>query len=78
MSGVVAIVFGAGYFATGFTAGLRWLQGVGAAWWIGGVGLLLWQSPQGLLALAAMTILLEIGPALRLRQLARASAAPVT
>ena len=76
MSGIVAIVFGSAYFATGFVGDLRWIQGVGAAWWVGGVGLLLRPGPDGLLVLALMTVLLEIGPSLRLRQMQRALAPP--
>lgn len=72
MSGIVAIVFGAGYFASGFTAGLRWIQLVGVAWWIGGVGLLLWRGSEAMLVLAAMILVLEVGPALRLRLIERA------
>ena len=60
MSGIVAIVFGAGYFATGFAGGLRWIQGVGVAWWVGGVALLLWQSPDALLALALYSKLIRV------------------
>lgn len=70
LSGVIALVFGSGYFASGFVAGLRWMQGVAVGWWIGGVVLLYWPSPSGLLLLAAMIVVLEIGPALRLRAIA--------
>jgi len=76
MPGIVAVVFGSAYFATGFVGGLRWIQGVGAAWWVGGVSLLFWQHPDALLVLAAMTVMLEIGPALRLRHMRRASMSP--
>lgn len=69
LSGVIALLFGAGYFASGFVASLKWLQAVALGWWTGGVVLLFWGSPEGLLLLAAMTLFLEVGPALRLRQL---------
>lgn len=71
LSGIVAIIFGAGYFASGFTAGLRWIQAVGVAWWIGGAALLIWRGPDAMLVLAGMTLLLEVGPALRLRSIER-------
>lgn len=73
LSGVVAALFGAGYFASGFVAGLRWLQAVAVAWWVGAAVLLVWASPHGLLLLTAMTVVLAIGPALRLRQLEQAT-----
>jgi hypothetical protein len=78
MPGIVAVVFGSAYFATGFVGGLRWIQIVGVTWWIGGVGLLFQQGPDALLVLAAMTVALEIGPALRLRGLPSASTPPVS
>lgn len=68
LPGLIALIFGAGYFASGYLAGLRWLQGVALLWWSGGVGLLLWRHHTALLVLAVMTILLEIGPALVLRR----------
>jgi len=71
LTGLVPIVFGAGYFASGYLAGLRWLSGVGVAWWAGGVALLFWDSPDAILALAAMTATLEMGPALVLQQIER-------
>lgn len=76
LSGIIAILFGGGYFASGFVAGLRWLTGVAVAWWVGGVALLFWRSPEAVLALAAMVVLLEIGPALRLRRVEQDSARP--
>ncbi|MEM7418015.1 MAG: hypothetical protein AAF389_21175 [Gemmatimonadota bacterium] len=78
LSGVVAALFGAGYFASGFVAGLRWLQAVAVAWWIGATVLLVWASPHGLLLLAVMTVVLAIGPALRLRQLEQEAPYPPT
>lgn len=77
LSGVVALIFGAGYFASGFVAGLRWLQAVAVGWWVGGVVLLYWPTPESLLLLAAMMAVLELGPALRLRRIeADATTAP--
>ena len=73
LPGVIAVVFGAGYFASGFLAEMRWLAGVGVAWWAAGVVLLLWQSEAAILALAALTLLLEVGPALVLRSMERSA-----
>ena len=73
LPGVVAIIFGGGYFASGFVSGLRWLTGVGVAWWVGGVVLVFWQEPAALLLLAAMALLLEVGPALALRRMEQAA-----
>jgi hypothetical protein len=73
LPGLIAVVFGAGYFASGWLAGLRWLTAVGVCWWVAGVGLLVWSDPRGLLALAALTLLLEVGPALALRRMERAA-----
>ena len=74
LPGIIAIVFGAGYFASGYVGGLQWLKGVGALWWGGGVALLIWSSPDALLGLAGMTLPLGIGPALRLRRTERDAA----
>jgi hypothetical protein len=74
LPGVLAVVFGAGYFASGFVAGLVWLSAVGVAWWAGGVGLLFWRTPGNLLVLAAMVVALEVVPALVLRRRERAGA----
>lgn len=71
LPGVIATLFGAGYYASGFLAGLRWLRRVGMAWWVGGAVLLVWQEPESLLVLALMTVCLEIGPALALRRMER-------
>lgn len=68
LPGLIALIFGAGYFSSGHLARLRWLQGVAIAWWAGGVALLLWRHPDALLVLAVMTVFLEIGPALLLRR----------
>lgn len=75
LPGIVAILFGSGYFASAFLADLRWLSVVALAWWGGGVVLLLWRSPDAILALAAMTAALEAGPALLLRRIERTSRA---
>jgi hypothetical protein len=71
LPGLIAVVFGAGYFASGWLAGLRWLTAVGVVWWVAGVALLIWSDPRGLLVLAALTLLLEVGPALALRRMER-------
>lgn len=73
LSGLIAILFGGGYFASGFVAGIRWLLAVAVAWWVGGAALLLWPVPESVLILAAMVLILEIGPALRLRSIEQAS-----
>lgn len=67
LPGLLAIVLGAGYFATGFVSGLRGLSLVGVGWWIGGGALLFFQGSSAILGLAALTVLLEIVPALVLR-----------
>lgn len=72
LPGSIALILGAGYFASGFLSGLRWLSGVAVAWWVGGLGLLLWRGPEILLALAVMAVVLEVGPALVLRRMDRA------
>lgn len=68
LPGVLAIVLGAGYCASGVLTGLRWLVGVAVLWWSGGVGLLLLAGPEALLGLAVMALLFEVGPALALRR----------
>lgn len=76
LPGLIALVFGAGYFASGLVAGVRWLAGVGVGWWVAGAGLLQWSSgPGSLLVLAGLTLVLEVGPALALRRLERSGAA---
>ena len=77
LSGIIAIVFGAGYFASGFISGMTWLTRVGAAWWGGGLVLLVWSPPDTLLLLAGLTLALAVAPALRLRQIERDSTRPV-
>lgn len=69
LPGLLAIVLGAGYFATGFVSGLRGLIFVGVGWWVGGGALLFLQGPNAILGLAALTMLLEIVPALVLRRM---------
>lgn len=77
LPGLIALVFGAGYFASGALAEMRWLSGVGVVWWIGGVALLLWRSPDAMLALAAMALFFEVGPALVLKGAERDGATTV-
>lgn len=67
-------MLGAGYFASGFTAGISWLSAVGA-WWASGVALLFRRGPGGMLVLAVLVLLLEVVPALVLRNRERAGAA---
>lgn len=67
LPGILAALLGAGYFASGFLAGLRWMLYVGLAWWLAAGALLVWQGPAAILALAALTVVLEIVPALVLR-----------
>lgn len=69
LPGVLAAVLGAGYFASGFLAGLRWMLFVGLGWWLGAFALLLWQGPSALLALAGLTVAFEVIPALAFRKL---------
>lgn len=76
LSGLIAILFGGGYFASGFVAGLKWLMAVAGAWWIGGAALLFWPGPNAILVLAGMTLLFELGPALRLRRIEQESRPP--
>ncbi len=71
LPGLLAILFGAGYFATGFVSGLRGLSLVGVGWWMGGAALLVFQGPSAVLGLAALTVMLEIAPALALRRMER-------
>jgi hypothetical protein len=75
LPGVLALVFGAGYFASGFMAGMPWLSAVGVAWWASGVALLFRRGPGGMLVLAVLVLLLEVVPALVLRNRERAGAA---
>jgi len=74
LPGVLATVIAAGYFASGFLAGLGWLRGVAAAWWACGLLFLLLPGPWTLAAMAAAVLLLQVGPALALRRQARAAA----
>lgn len=67
LPGVLAILLGAGYFATGFVSGLRGLIVVSIGWWLGGGALLFFQGPSAILGLAVLTVFLEIAPALVLR-----------
>lgn len=71
LPGVLALVFGLGYFASGHLSGLGWLTAVGLFWWAGGGVLLFWRGSGALLGLAALVLVLEIGPALALRRLER-------
>lgn len=75
LPGMLAVLFGAGYFASGFLAGLGWMGWTALAWWIGGAALLWWPGPHALLVLAAMVLLLEVAPALVLRYRERAGSA---
>lgn len=75
LPGVLSVVLGTGYFASGFLTGLRWLTAVGVAWWVGGAVLLFWSEPGALLVMSAMALLLEVGPALALRARERAQPA---
>lgn len=68
LPGVVAVILGLGYFASGVVAGLGWLRGVGLAWWASGTALLIWRDTWALPALAALVLLLQVGPALVLRR----------
>lgn len=74
LPGVIATVLGAGYFASGFLAGIWWMSAVGVGWWVGGGLLLIWQGSHALLVLAALTVALEILPALALRAMEAGSA----
>jgi len=65
---VVSVLLGSGYFATGHLADLGWLRGVGVAWWVVGSILAFATGTWTLLALAGATVVLEIGPALVLRE----------
>jgi hypothetical protein len=68
LPGMLAVLFGAGYFASGFLAGLGWMGWLALAWWLGGAALLWWPGPHALLGLAVMVLLLEVTPALVLRE----------
>ncbi|MBW3535907.1 MAG: hypothetical protein KY453_11950 [Gemmatimonadetes bacterium] len=68
LPGVLSLVLGLGYFASGFVTGLGWLRWIGVAWWLVGSGLMVWRGPGGLLVLAVAALLLEVGPALTLRR----------
>lgn len=68
LPGVLAAILGAGYFASGVLAGMRWLLLVAVAWWLGAAALLVWQGPGTLLGLAALTVAFEVLPALALRR----------
>ena len=54
---------------------MPWLTAVGVAWWASGVALLFRRGPWGLLVLAVLVLLLEVVPALVLRNRERAGAA---
>ncbi len=68
LPGVVAILMGVGYFASGHLAGLGWLRLVGVAWWLVGTGMLVIAGAWTLPALAAAFATLTLGPALVLRR----------
>lgn len=74
LPGVLSLVLGLGYFASGFASGLRWLRTVGLAWWVLGSALMVWRGPDGLLVLAGAALVLEVGPALALRRREREGA----
>ncbi len=71
LPGLMAFVFGAGYFSSGFLSGLRWLSAVGFAWWVSGVALLVWRGVDSLLALGVLLVALQVLPALKLRSMER-------
>jgi hypothetical protein len=62
VSGMLAAVLGAAYFATGVLAGVRWLMAVGVGWWAGSLVMLLWPGPAAVLLMAACMLALQVGP----------------
>ncbi len=75
ITGVLAAVLGAAYFASGFLVGARWMQGAAGLWWGGALYMLLAPGPQGLLVTAALVVLLEIVPGVLLTLRARRAVA---
>lgn len=64
----LAIIMGAGYFATGTLVAhgsVRWL---GIGWWLVGTAIYLWRSPYTLALFAVMMVLLQIVPGFLLQR----------
>lgn len=59
---VTAFLTGIGYFLSGKLTGLRWLEGVAAAWILGGIGFMFFPSIHGLLVYALMMLLFHVLP----------------
>lgn len=64
----LAIVMGAGYWATGFLVGYRGVQLLAVAWWLVGITLFWWRGPHSMLFFAAMILVLQIAPGVTLQR----------
>jgi hypothetical protein len=70
LGGIVAVLLGTGFFASGFVIG-GWMTYLALAWWIGGAALLMWPTRHAPLLLAAMLLLLQVLPGMILFARAR-------
>lgn len=66
MSGTVAVILGAGYWATGCVTPHPLFRWGAAVWWVSGIAMLVWPGTWTLPWLAVLAVMLEVIPGLRL------------
>lgn len=64
----LAIIMGAGFFATGTLVADRLVRLIGIGWWLVGTVIYLWDSPYTLAFFAVMIVLLQIMPGVVLQR----------